>query len=333
MRYQVGVAFCALLLPVAGGAATDLKAEVATCLNLSGNAEIAKCVRGAAKKVEDEEYAALQKEQAKAAAEAGNPKYYLRDTWASVSEFTGYGLGDKGASLSFQRKNGDEATVAKGAVFALFPALALGQFQPFAGIAWSRDTTGTTKKDSRDLTVGSVGVWQPEEGRGTEILTLLHTLQFTHRSDIYGKGGGNIARAHFDFNWPYLSNGRELWNFSVLPHAAMLWHDRTGGGKDQGLWRSAYIGLTVTKPVEVGGQHLKASLLVRKLHDFHVPAGNLERRDRYTNLSIDWFFNGAVQNDAAFQPSIFLTREVGADFLTGVDRTNKTTVGVRFKFN
>ncbi|KQT10949.1 hypothetical protein ASG30_09120 [Ramlibacter sp. Leaf400] len=133
--------------------------------------------------------------------------------------------------------------------------------------------------------------------------------------------------------WLPLASGSLLGGVSVVPHVALLWSRRNGGGPEDGVWRSSYVGVAITKPFELGKQRFKASLLYRKLRDSDVPDGNVRRHDKYANVSLDYYFFNPEDEKAALQPSLFITREVGLDFLNMADRANKTTAGIRFKFN
>jgi len=85
--------------------------------------------------------------------------------------------------------------------------------------------------------------------------------------------------------------------------------------------------------VQLGLQKFKISAVARKLFDTSVPAGNAERRIKYLNLSLDYYFYDPDNKSAVLQPSLFITRETGNDFLEFGKALNKTTAGVRIKFN
>lgn len=170
-------------------------------------------------------------------------------------------------------------------------------------------------------------------GEGSNAFTLFHTFQLTQRHDRYAETDGDIARAHFDLGWGPLMSGELLGGVSVLPHVAGLWHHRTEGGTGQGNWKSYYVGAQFEKPVQLGLQKFKISAVARKLFDTSVPAGNAERRIKYLNLSLDYYFYDPDNKSAVLQPSLFITRETGNDFLEFGKALNKTTAGVRIKFN
>jgi len=310
-------------------AEVDWRSVVIDCENKATDAEIAACIRERAAKQRAEEEHLSQQNQPKRT----GFRISIRDSSTSVADFSGIDLGDKGGTVSAYRKDGEDATLAKVAAFAHWGAYFGGRVQPFVGASWTRDPTATTKTDIRDLTGGTVGSLWESSGPGTQLFSLLSTFQLTHREDRYGTSEGNLARAHFDLVWVPLAGGSLLGGFTVVPHVAGLWHRRTGGGAEDGTWTSVYAGIAVAKPFSIGRQRFKASLLARKLRDTDVPNDNSERRDDYANLSLDYYFYNPEDEKAALQPSLFLTREVGTDFLSGVAKSNKTTAGFRLKFN
>ncbi|NUZ06744.1 hypothetical protein [Piscinibacter koreensis] len=318
-----------LTFSVTAVAQVDWRSVVTSCEKEPSDAAIAACVRA---------NAAKQREEERRASEANQPKALgfrvsVRDTSTSVADFTGVELGEKGASISVQREKGEDASMVKAAVFGRWGAYFGGRVQPFIGASWLRDGTDAGKSDIRDLTVGSVGPLWESSGPGHELFSLLSTLQLTHREDLHGKGDGHLLRTHFDLVWVPLASGSLLGGFSVVPHVAALWHKRTGGGAEDGNWSSGYAGVAVSKPFGIGQQRFKASLLARKLYDIDVPGKNTKRRDKYVDVSLDYYFFNPEDKGAALQPSLFITREVGTDFLSGVEKTNKTTAGFRLKFN
>lgn len=318
-----------LVVPATAVGQVDWRAGMMECEKLQAADAVAKCVRDTAAKLREEENKIADQNQPHP---TGSFKLAVRETSSSVATSKGQTLGDKGASVSLQRKDGKDASVAKVALFGYGPAYLQGRVQPFVGASWLRDGASANKTDIRDLTVGSVGpLWQTP-GAGEIDFTLLSTFQLTHREDMYGTNDGNLARAHFDLVWTTLAGG-SLGGFSIVPQVAALWHRRSGGAATDGTWRSFYAGFVIAKPFAVGQQHFKASLLARKLYDTGVPAGNSERRDSYLNLSLDYLFFDPEDKKAALQPSLFVTREVGTDFLSGVAKANKTTAGFRLKFN
>lgn len=253
----------------------------------------------------------------------------VRDTSTSVADFRGFELGQKGGSISTERDHGEDTTNAKIAVFGKFPARFGGRIQPFVGASWLRKGAQSTRSDIRDFTIGSVGPLWESSGEGSQLFSLLTTLQLTHREDRFGTSEGNLARAQFDLVWVPLASGRLLGGVSLVPHIGLLAHRRTGGGIDDGTWASAYAGVALGKSFG----RFQTTLLGRRLHDANTPSGNGKRRDHYASLSFDYYFFDPENKKAPFQPSVFITREVGNDFLTGVDNANKTTGGLRVKFN
>lgn len=47
---------------------------------------------------------------------------------------------------------------------------------------------------------------------------------------------------------------------------------------------------------------------------------NRKGRDSYANFSLNWYVYNPQQKDSQFQPSLFLSREVGAIFSTALIR-------------
>lgn len=327
--------FIAALLAATGVvAAPDWRTMSVGCINLPTDKEVADCLRAgvqAQKKAEEDEN---NKKTAAHAEELNRTvRWVVRDTASSITSFTGSKLGEKGASLSVVRDAGRDATQAKLALFGVFEEQFGGRFQPFVGAAWLRDGATSPKKDIRQLTAGAVGTLFQTDGAGDEAVTIFHALQLSRRYDGYGSTDGTVGRLQLDLSYAPLSSGTLLGGLAVLPHVAALWQRRTDGGVERGNWRSMYAGVQLEKPFALGNQRFKVSAVARKLYDTSVPDGNLERRLRYANLSLDYYFYDPDNKSAPLQPSLFITKERGTDFLEYGKSTNKTLGGVRLKFN
>lgn len=74
-------------------------------------------------------------------------------------------------------------------------------------------------------------------------------------------------------------------------------------------------------------------MTARKLLDISGPDGNAKRRQRYVNLSVEYFFYDAEDKMVTLQPSFFVTRKTGLDFLEYGKTLNKTSAGIRLKYN
>lgn len=315
-------------------AAPDWRAMTQKCVSLVTDEEVAKCLRAGAKAQDEQEQAENDKKVEAVKTELDRPvRLLVRDTASSISNFAGKGLGEKGASLSVQRDKGEDSTQAKIALFGVFQPLLGGRVQPFVGVAVSRDGAADPKKDIRQLTAGTAGPLFQTTGPGYESFTLIHTLQASRRYDKYGTTDGDTTRVHFDLAWAPLANGDLLGGLAVLPHIAALWQRRTDGGVENGNWRSVYIGAQLEKPFELGTHKFKASAAARRLFDTSVPTGNAERSANSFNLSLDYYFYDPDNKMARLQPSLFVTRETGTDFLEYGKAVNKTTAGFRLKFN
>lgn len=256
----------------------------------------------------------------------------VRDSSTAAIDYSIFDLGAKGATFSWERSKGEEANVVKAGVFGYFPPVpgTDGRLQAFVGASIVKEGVGTGKKDIRDVTVGMIGpiLQTPKEGDMTNSVTLLPTWQYIRRDDKYTAGEGNLFRLHGDLVWLPLASG-ELLGVAVVPQAGYLWHRRTGGGPEDGRYDSAYLGFTATKTIG----RLQMTLVGRRLYDTQAPQGIDKRRDSFAALSFDYYFYNPKDKTVALQPSIFITRTVGDDFLTGVGRENKTTAGLRVKFN
>ncbi|MBK8072905.1 MAG: hypothetical protein IPK34_13220 [Ramlibacter sp.] len=255
-------------------------------------------------------------------------RVFLRDSSTAVVNPGGSELGAKGASLSILYKDGEDHSLAQVGLFGYWNArdVATLPVQPFIGASWQRDPTATPKNDIRDLTAGVVT--QPWGVGAAGGFIPLIILQGIHRTDLYGTKDGTLFRAHADLLWPPLSRG----TFSIVPHVAGLWHRRTEGGAQEGWWRSAYAGVVVSANWPLpNSQSITTSLLARRFYDVSVPDGNEKRRDKYLKLGLDYNLFDVNDTNAAFQPSLFLQREIGENFLTGVSKANKTSFGIRVK--
>jgi len=317
------------------GAPPDWRGKSEECAAKQSDAELAKCLRDGVEELTKQANAELKKaNDAQMAKDNATVKLVVRDTGSAVTNFSRFSAGEKGASLTVLRDKGDDATQANAAVFAVFqPWGSHGQFQPFAGVAWSRDGSTNPKKDIRQLTAGTTGPIFETSGAGWQLFSVLHTFQLSRRTDLYSTTDGTVARAHFDLSFNPLSSGNMLGGLRVLPHIAALWQRRTEGSTERGHWSSVYAGLQAVLPFKFGEQNFKASLAARKLFDQSVPIGNAKRRQRYVNLSLEYFFYDPDDKTVVLQPSLFVTRETGLDFLEYGKALNKTTAGIRLKYN
>jgi hypothetical protein len=313
-------------------AAADWRAMSLACLERTTDAEIAECLRKGKEAQFVVEEAENRKKRADKQETIESPRLLVRESASSISNFGARGFGEKGGSLTALRDKGVDSTLAKVAVFAVFDPLFGGRAQPFVGLGWARDGSVNPKTDIRQLTTGTAGPLFQTRGDGWQAFTLFHTLQVSRRSDRYATTSGTTARAHFDLALGELASG-ELLGFPMLPHVAALWQHRTKGTTERGDWQSYYAGMQMEKSALFGFPRLKISAVARTLFDTKVPAGNAERRQRYLNVSLDYYLYDPEDKTAALQPSLFIMREKGTDFLEFGKAVNKTTAGVRLKFN
>lgn len=307
---------------------------VQSCYVHKTDAELAACLRAGVQAQEEQERLQNQAKLDDLAKQANQQvRLLVRDTASSITNFAGKGLGEKGASVSVQRVNGVDASQAQVALFGVLQEQWGGAVQPFVGAAWSRDGAAVPKRDVRQWTVGTAGpLWQTSAA-GHETFSLIHTLQLSRRYDVHGSTDGMVGRLHFDLAWAPLANGELLSGVAVLPHVAALLHRRTGAAAESGHWRSVYVGAQLEKPFEIGQQRLKATASARRLFDLSVPRGNDERQVNRFSLSLDYYFYDPENKTAPLQPSLFITRETGTDFLEYGQPTSKTTAGIRVKFH
>jgi hypothetical protein len=335
MKSAVAFVIGAFVAAAAHSGPPDWRAKSEECAAKQDNAELAKCLRDGVAALTEQANAELKKANDAQMAKDKEPvKFLVRDTGASVSNFARFSVGDKGASLNVLRNKGEDATQANVALFAVFqPWGPHGQFQPFIGAAWSRDGAANPKKDIRQLTAGTTGPLLETQGEGWQMFSVLHTLQISRRDDRDSTTDGSVVRAQFDLSFNPLSSGQLLNGLQILPHVAGLWLQRTEGATARGRWTSAYAGLQAVLPFKFGEQPLKASLAARKLFDASVPDGNEKRRQHHVNFSLEYLFYNADDKSVQLQPSLFVNRETGLDFLEHGKATNKTTAGIRLKYN
>ncbi|RUR67521.1 hypothetical protein EJP67_10690 [Variovorax guangxiensis] len=252
-------------------------------------------------------------------------------------DFSNYGestLGDDPALISAQRSGGNNATIAKVAAIASFrPVNDLG-WQPFASTAWNRDTSGSTRKDTRSLGIGVMGpLWDPFEQGGW---TLLPVLRATRRYDLYGTNDANTVSAHISvisLKWVNCVPSGPNTCFSFIPHFGFISENRTSAGITRGSWRSAYAGFKATAQLNGVLPRLSSTLNYQRFADSTAPFNNVKRHAGYTRLSLDYALTDPADKSIAFRPSIFIRREVGSDILNGGDRVNKTVLGLGIQYN
>lgn len=330
------VALALGLCCVTAQAGVDWREMVQACKASTEDAQLAACIRQGITEQEAAEQVLKDKENIAAQQEAQALKYVLRESSSAISSIVGPRIADAGSSVSYLRDSlkDTDATVAKVAVFAVWPTPRGFLLQPFAGAAWQRDATKTPKKDFRELTAGMLGpIWQTPDGPGNEATTLFTTFQLTHRNDRYGSTSGDQLRAHLDWSYGPLSSGKLLGGLAILPQVAALARHRSGGGPEDGYWGSLYAGVAMSKPLDLGAHHLKISWLARKLFDVDVPGSNTRRRDKYSNLTLEYFVTDPNDKASKWQTSFFVSRETGVDFLEYGDKVAKTTAGIKAKFN
>lgn len=259
-------------------------------------------------------------------------RFLIRDT-GNFSIAGGYSLGTKAAQIALQQVDGKEASSAKAAALAIFPAWnALGS-QAFASIGWNRDTTGTTPKDIRDLSVGVTSPFWDIQEHGW---TLTGTAQLIHRSDVYGTKDGDTLGTQINYmrlNWITQPRTPGINTFLFVPYVGYLHEQRKSKLSDDGRWSSAYLGLAVDGQLDAISPRLTSNASYRRLYDQNAPGSNAKRRNRFSTLSFDYELTDPEDKSISVRPSIFLARDVGIDFLAGTSATNKTSFGFRLKVN
>lgn len=299
---------------------------------------IADCVRLADAQAKKEEQTARVAAEAAGTIPAPRPDWTIaiRNSSTPTADYSLYDMGTKGGSYSLLHEKGESnhnATVGVLVYRRPFDWDPESRFQLFGGASVVRSGAGASKKDIRDVTLGVTGrAWTNQADSGAAAtdreVSVLQTTQYIRREDKYGASEGHVARLHVDVIWAPLASGKWLWA-GFVPQAGLLFERRTGGGPGDGRWDAGYVGLMANKR----DGRIQASVTGRWLRDFRVPGTNAKRRDHVFSASLDFFFYDTVATSTAFQPSMFITRQVGNDFLTGVANANKTELGLRIKYH
>lgn len=249
------------------------------------------------------------------------------------SNFGGGDVVDKPGQLNLQRTDGKDGSGVKIAAIAAFRPINVLGWQPFAAGDWNRDTTGTKPKDLFDLSVGITGSLWDAFSPGW---TLLPTLRAMHRRDEFGTTDLNALSLHINIitlKWVTMVEKPHENSYSFVPHLGYRAEHRNGGGKDEGRWGSAYVGLDTSAQLNGIMPRLSATLSYQRFSDLSAPSGQTKRQANYTVASIKYAFTDPEDKTATLKPSISLSHETGTDVLGGGDKTNKTSLGLGLKFN
>jgi hypothetical protein len=259
-------------------------------------------------------------------------RFAVRDR-GDFNNFAGADLGTKSGQFNLQRSEGrDSSNIRLGAIASFRAVNDLG-WQPFAALAWNRDTGARTPIDARDFTAGITGpLWDPY-GVGW---TMHATLRATRRVDVLGTGDGSTLGLNFNvvkLSWVDSVPSATKNSYQFVPHFGLLGQARRSGAGDDGNWRSAYAGLTLSAQLNRIMPRLSASATYRRFNDQTTPAGNARRHEPYGSLSFEYALTDPNNNQITIRPALTLTRETGTDLLYGGAALNRTMVGFSLKVN
>lgn len=251
----------------------------------------------------------------------------------NFTNFAGADLVDKPGQLNLQRSDGKDSSTVKVAALAAFrPINDLG-WQPFAALAWNRDTSGSKPSDKREIGAGIAGpLWDAAESGWT----LFPTVRWMYRDDHFGTADSSVLSLHINvvkLSWVTAIAKAKANSFSLVPQLGYLSENRNGGGLDEGGRRSGYMGIESSAQLNRVVPRLTASLSFRRYVDVSVPDGSTKRRVNYANWSLSYALTDPEDKSLALRPYLSLSREVGTDVLGGGDSTNRTLLGLGVKFN
>lgn len=314
--------FFALLVPLA---AADVLAQQ-DCLSIHDRDKRLKCYDQSLR------YEAPEKPAAEQPQPVPGVKITIRDK-ADFNNFAGAELGSKPGQFNLQHIDGkDSSTVRLGAIAAFRAINDLG-WQPFAALAWNRDTAAKTPKDNCDIALGITGpLWDAYDYGWT----LFPTLRAIRRVDTAGSGDATIFDANINIvklSWVNSVPGADRNSYQFVPHVGLLHERRLTTGVTHGNWQSVYGGLTFSSQLNGFVPRLSSVVTYQRFSDQSVPGRNSSRHDEYAGVTFEYALTDPADKSIRFRPSLTLTREVGTDIKSGGAAVNKTTFGIGLRLN
>ncbi len=236
---------------------------------------------------------------------------------------------DKPAIFSMQRDHGVDATLAQATLLMIGrPYDANGEMQPFGSISWNRDTSNSDKK--KDLRDFGLGTTLPEVGPDT--FHLLSDIRYRYRKDQFDTKTGNALVLNSNAIYkPFVNNT----HYVFYPYFGAQMDDRNGGAATDGKWNSLYGGLYLEVPLAKWSllPGLTFAARFERFHDVSVPSGQTKRSANASKAELIYQFVDPDNKQAAWKPSITLSREVGEDVRAGGDRTNKNVISLGISYS
>lgn len=265
--------------------------------------------------------------------EADDPKrtkLYVHSS-ATVTDFGALDLGEDGAQFAGSRSDGDTAAVVDLGALVVFKAFNTQGWQAFAYGSWARDEAADEPSDLRTAGVGVRGFFSlfdtsgPGQRKNPRIYV---TGNIAQRWDLYGDTDATQLGLKLNFLTIDLAEPPPgIPGF--IPHVGWLLENRDAGGAatTDGTWSSLYLGTTFT--YRLPGETLKGlsvTGLVRWFGDVTAPGDNDRRHDGFGKIKLTYDLYQDARSIA--QPSLFLARQAGEDFLSGTSKA-KTTFGLQ----
>ena len=235
----------------------------------------------------------------------------------------------KPAIFSVQRKDGIDSSLVKLGVLAVGRAVNDLGWQPFASVAWDRDTSGpaTKHKDTREVGAGITGtLLQTDDAEWS----LFGTARYKHRNDLYGASGGNSWGMHGSLIKLSWVNAQPA---IFVPYAGFLSDQRTSAADGAGRWDTAYVGSSLTVPLTRLFRGLTISGTYERFKDTSIPSGELRRSSKFAKADVAIEFTDPEDKTAKLRPTISLSRQVGDDVRGGTGSQNKTILSLGVKYN
>lgn len=235
----------------------------------------------------------------------------------------------KPATFDLQHKDGQDSTRIQLGVLAVGSAFNDAGWQAFGSLAWNRDTTGDTtkKKDLRDAGVGVTGTLLQSNNLEW---SLYSTARYRHRQDMYGTKDGNAVGLHGSIVKLGWADGNPL---IFIPYFGLLLDKRNGGSTTDGQWNSAYIGATLTVPLNNWIRGLSISGAFERFHDYSTPNGQSKRSASSASPAVTYEFSNPDDKTVKWRPSVSLSRQTGEDVRAGSGQENKTMFSFGLKYN
>lgn len=319
----------ALLITVSLNAEAQAPAAAIECLDYDDNNARLRCF--------DLAIGYKPKEPPKAE-ERAPVRWKVRDS-NTISPVGDADWGAKPGLFQLGRSDGKDFSAVKASLVGVqraidAPGRVYNTWEPFFGVSWDKDTTTSKPKDMRQAFVGITGQLNESGPEGT---SLNPTFRIGFRDDARADTHGLFATAHVDVIRMSWVNDPELpdRNATVFVPFFGLHTTRTRTSPSavgDGTYTGTYIGAKAEIKLWAFVPRLSVVGQAQYYRDLDTSGDAAKRNKRFATVGLKYDLVDASAKKG-WVPSLSLTRQSGADPVTGDGPANKTVLGLGVKYD